>query len=592
MPATFRSVVLARPATASKVFEFQFGVYEDVRSAFRACDELVEFDANDGIYDCDASFPNAFAPTVAAWPQPLGDFLPSALALRDQARDDRLPLHIAVAEGFLDLAQRMVRCRPDLASEDAILLAILQDRLEMADVLLELRATVLELRQSVNLTKDADGRLSSLPACFLPDILARDDTRGVEAAIKYATCENLTLALDLFPWFVYPSLLDGIAGRGFLSLVRSLHERGLECSTNAMDDAASNGHLEVVRFLHFNRTEGCTVDALDGAILNGHLDVIRFLLEHRTEGASPNVLDAAAANGHLVVVQYLHSLGSYDCTVDAVNKAASAGHLEVVQFLLTNRNEGCSRDKVVEKALANGHLRTAEYLLSLGYPFPTTEICLEAQAFRKPAMTPWETYAMEKACAANNLPLVRFLHAHAATCCRPDALVEAFANEAMDVVRFLLAHCAADVSVDALESALRGGHLAIATQLLQRHPELRDDDLLAVASSSHLTEATRFLLAAGIGKPRECLVKIAGYRNHVSESKLLLSYCMDPIDHLDNIKFLLDLLALPSRRHYLLSLGCPFPTSTIALSEDALRKPEMIAILELLVAHDTPWSAD
>ena len=381
----------------------------------------------------------------------------------------------------------------------------------------------------------------------------------IEAAVKYATRENLTLALERFSWFTYPNLLDGLAGRGFLPLVHSLHERDLECSTNAMDEAAANGHLKVVQFLHLNRTEGCTVDALDGAIRNGHLDVVRFLLEHRTEGTSPSILDAAAANGHFYVVQYLHSLGTFDCTVGAVDAAASAGHCEVVQFLLSNRDEGCSRDKVVEMALANGHLRTAQHLLSLGYPFPTTEICLEAWAFRKPEMvhilrlfdahkTPWDAYAMEKACAANNVPLVRFLHAHAVTCCHPDALFEAFANEAMDVVRFLLAHCVADVSVDALQSAVRGGHLAIAMQLLQRHPELRDDDLLAVASSSHLTEATRILLAAGIGKPRKCLIEIAGYRNHVSESKLLLPYCMHAINHLDNIVFLLDLLALPNRR--------------------------------------------
>ena len=38
-----------------------------------------------------------------------------------------------------------------------------------------------------------------------------------------------------------------------------------------MDDAARNGHLEVVKFLHMNRREGCTNKAMDSAARNGHI---------------------------------------------------------------------------------------------------------------------------------------------------------------------------------------------------------------------------------------------------------------------------------------------------------------------------------
>lgn len=34
-----------------------------------------------------------------------------------------------------------------------------------------------------------------------------------------------------------------------------------------MDWAASNGHLEVVKWLHYNRTEGCSQNTLDKALL-------------------------------------------------------------------------------------------------------------------------------------------------------------------------------------------------------------------------------------------------------------------------------------------------------------------------------------
>jgi ankyrin repeat protein len=41
--------------------------------------------------------------------------------------------------------------------------------------------------------------------------------------------------------------------------------------------AALNGHLDVVKFLHCNRTEGCTTNAMNLAVENGRLDVVEFL---------------------------------------------------------------------------------------------------------------------------------------------------------------------------------------------------------------------------------------------------------------------------------------------------------------------------
>jgi hypothetical protein len=60
-----------------------------------------------------------------------------------------------------------------------------------------------------------------------------------------------------------------------------------ECSTEDgvlipgySDDAAANGHLVVVKWLHANRNEGCTRYAMDRAEANGHLDVVRWLHEN------------------------------------------------------------------------------------------------------------------------------------------------------------------------------------------------------------------------------------------------------------------------------------------------------------------------
>ncbi|KDO28658.1 hypothetical protein SPRG_06513 [Saprolegnia parasitica CBS 223.65] len=91
----------------------------------------------------------------------------------------------------------------------------------------------------------------------------------------------------------------------------------------------------------------------------------------------------------------------------------------------------------------------------------------------------------------------------------------------------------------------------MATHLLQRHPEYGLNRLLKDAANGHYTDlsaVTRFLLAAGIGNPRKCLCDVAGRRECVTASKILLPYCMDPTNSLANVIFLLDLLTLPRRR--------------------------------------------
>ncbi|KDO28562.1 hypothetical protein SPRG_06420 [Saprolegnia parasitica CBS 223.65] len=555
MAATFASTILEQPAIASLVFEFQFGVYEDVRPAFRACNELIEFEASRRNYECDASFGQAFAPTTK-WYSDLTDPVPSsAFALNKWPRNDRLPLHVAI---YLD----------------AIILAFLQSHLEIVEFLLDERENTPELFERVNFENYSGcfvgHSIRRFPGPFLDTLLARKDSKGVtllqrfgpspddfpgpqdlyidytpekvrQVAIEAATLENATLALDLFPWLHYPSLLDDMAGRGFLPLVRSLHERGFKCSTNAMDKAAANGHLE--------------------AIEHGHLNVVRFLIEHRTEGASDRSLDHAAGRGHLEVLQYLHSLGSFRWSGSAVEMACARGHLNLVKFLMTNETEDGASYYMFRNAFKYGHLATVKYLLSRGHECVTAKMHWDLSAFRKPKIIkvlqlfldvdgPRDAKWMKEACATNNVPLTRFLHELAGDRCHRSALGDAIAHEAWDVVHYLMAHSTANVPIEALKQLLSCGQFDIATQILGRQRKFRKDDSpLEWSSTYHYTEATRYLLGAGIGKPRECLVKIAGRRQHVTASKLLLPHCMDAAKYLDNVTFLLDLVALPDRHH-------------------------------------------
>lgn len=63
---------------------------------------------------------------------------------------------------------------------------------------------------------------------------------------------------------------------------------------------------QVVTFLHENRGEGCTTAAVDNAASGGHLELLKFLCRNRVEGGTVYAMVLAAWHGHLEVVKWLH----------------------------------------------------------------------------------------------------------------------------------------------------------------------------------------------------------------------------------------------------------------------------------------------
>jgi hypothetical protein len=56
-----------------------------------------------------------------------------------------------------------------------------------------------------------------------------------------------------------------------------------------MDLASYNGDLNIVEFLHANRTEGCTTEAMDWASCNGHIDIVEFYMQTEMKDAQPRL---------------------------------------------------------------------------------------------------------------------------------------------------------------------------------------------------------------------------------------------------------------------------------------------------------------
>ncbi|ETI50794.1 hypothetical protein F443_05726 [Phytophthora nicotianae P1569] len=157
--------------------------------------------------------------------------------------------------------------------------------------------------------------------------------------------------------------MDGAAMNGHLNVVKWLHKNREEgCTTSAMDLAAQNGHFNVVSWLHCNRGEGCTPAAIDGAASNGFLLVVSWLKEHRSEGCTSAAMINAASNGFLEVVKYLHTNLNQQATIAAITAAAGNGHLPVVKYLHDNHSEHCTMDAIAQ-ANTNGHHTVVEFLL-------------------------------------------------------------------------------------------------------------------------------------------------------------------------------------------------------------------------------------
>lgn len=136
------------------------------------------------------------------------------------------------------------------------------------------------------------------------------------------------------------SILDKFAENGDLETVIYLTEKGAKCSTNAMNCAAGKGHFDMVKYLHFNRTEGCTYLAMDEASYCNHFEILQWLHFNRIEGCAHRAMDVAAENGNLDMVKWLHDNRTEGCTTIAMCHAGMNGYLDVVKWLHLNRTEG------------------------------------------------------------------------------------------------------------------------------------------------------------------------------------------------------------------------------------------------------------
>ena len=133
------------------------------------------------------------------------------------------------------------------------------------------------------------------------------------------------------------------AQEGHLEILKWLHEKSITesdiyagCTTRAMDNAAKYSYIEVIQWLHHNRTEGCSNYAMNWAADSGHIDVPKWLHENRTEGCDQLAMTWAAQNGHLEIVKWLYKKSITDGNryqvriKDAIKYVCDVGHTDLI----------------------------------------------------------------------------------------------------------------------------------------------------------------------------------------------------------------------------------------------------------------------
>jgi len=170
------------------------------------------------------------------------------------------------------------------------------------------------------------------------------------------------------------------AANGDLQLIKTLHdqmkrgEKGLWWDDLVCKHAASNGHLDCLKYLHEN---GCQwyEDTCSHAALNGHLDCLKYAHE---QGCSWNedTCAFAARNGHLECLKYAYE---QECPWDewTCANAALNGHLDCLTYA---HNKGCQWDVwTCSLAAEAGHLNCLTYARENGCPWDQ-KTCIERAA--------------------------------------------------------------------------------------------------------------------------------------------------------------------------------------------------------------------
>nr|UDO47455.1 ankyrin repeat protein [Pandoravirus massiliensis] len=189
----------------------------------------------------------------------------------------------------------------------------------------------------VDMPWEGAARISQARVAMARRQLAKAEARGADALVACVQEWGHETAAAAY---ANQPVQDRAACNGSIDLLRTFLRFGLGTATrSAMSSAMFNGRVDAMRLLHrhYDIEGPWAGHALDDAIANGHMDALVFAQAHFDwPWWSAAAVDKAAAQGRLRVVRFLHARRSLDrpwCTADALDGAISDGHWRVAAFL-------------------------------------------------------------------------------------------------------------------------------------------------------------------------------------------------------------------------------------------------------------------
>ncbi|EGG22215.1 hypothetical protein DFA_04333 [Cavenderia fasciculata] len=266
-----------------------------------------------------------------------------------------------------------------------------------------------------------------------------------------------------------------------IDIVKYINDSGIGNCEDAMDEAAEINSLEIVKFFHFNTTQGASTWAMDWASMHGHIEMVRFLSEHRSEGSTTRSMDWAAENGHIDVVKYLQEHRSEGASTSAIDRASRNGYIEVVKYLYEHRSEGATTN-AIDAAVLFGHFDVVKYLY---------ENQIECDA-----TTNIDIHIGDDAISKGGIEMVKYLVETVKAKCTPETVGAALRHDKLDIYQYLYDRFSADSSIwtkDIMNYAARYGYIDILMHLHEHKCKGATTRAMDWASQNGRIEVVKFL---------------------------------------------------------------------------------------------------
>jgi len=160
-------------------------------------------------------------------------------------------------------------------------------------------------------------------------------------------------------------LLAAAVRTGSVTMVALLcHVFGIKPTTEAMEQAAKCGIMDIIEYLHGHHKVPVTEAALEGACAAGSGAAFRLLLGYMGKPVhnGAKLMREAARSGDVALVTMVHRLCGQPFGTDAVKVAATCGHVGVLRAM--PRGIVSSRSQLVDDAVMHHQVQTLRYLLT------------------------------------------------------------------------------------------------------------------------------------------------------------------------------------------------------------------------------------